>query len=187
MVQFSHWYDDAVAAVGDHADHLVVATVDADGQPSARVVLLRGIDEDGLCFYTNYESRKGRELAANPRVALLLHWAALGRQVRVTGIAERLTAEQSEPYWHHRARGSQVSAWASSQSEPVADRAALEAEVERAEALFGDADLSLPPFWGGYRVTPTEFEFWEHRDDRLHDRVRYRHGSGLWVVERLAP
>ena len=102
FVQFARWYDDAVAAVGDHADHLVVSTVDADGQPSSRVVLLRGFDDAGLCFYTNHESRKGRELAANPQVTLLLHWAALGRQVRVTGTATRLTAEESEPYWSNR-------------------------------------------------------------------------------------
>jgi pyridoxamine 5'-phosphate oxidase len=187
FVQFARWYDEAVAAVAEEADHMVVATSDVDGRPSARVVLLRGFDARGLCFYTNYESRKGRELAANPRAALLLHWAALHRQVRITGAVSRLDPAASEGYWRNRPRASQLSAWASHQSEPVPSRASLEAEVERVAARFGGDDVAAPPFWGGYRVSPSDFEFWEHRDDRLHDRLRYRKEAGGWVLERLAP
>ena len=185
FVQFAHWYDEAVTAIGEDADHMVVATADLDGGPSARVVLLRGFDEKGFCFYTNYESRKGRELAVNPRAALLLHWTALHRQVRITGAVGRLDPSESERYWRNRPRASQLSAWASRQSETVPSRASLEAEVERLALRFGD-DVPPPSFWGGYRVAPSDFEFWEHRDDRLHDRLRYRIADG-WVVERLAP
>jgi pyridoxamine 5'-phosphate oxidase len=187
FVQFRRWYEEAVATVGDEADHLVVATARPDGEPSARVVLLRGFDERGLCFYTNYESRKGHELAANPRAALLLHWAALHRQVRASGVVERLAPGESEAYWRNRPRASQLSAWASRQSEPVPSRAVLEAEVARLAARFGDGEVPLPPFWGGYRVAPSDFEFWEHREDRLHDRLRYRKEEGAWALERLAP
>ena len=187
FVQFARWYDEAVAAVAEEADHMVVATSDLDGRPSARVVLLRGFDERGVCFYTNYESRKGRELGANPRVALLLHWSALQRQVRVTGAVSRLDPSESEGYWRNRPRASQLSAWASPQSEPVPSRASLEAAVGRVAARFGDDDVALPPFWGGYRVAPSDFEFWQHRDDRLHDRLRYTKEEGGWVLERLAP
>ncbi len=187
IVQFRRWYAEAVGAAGGDADHLVVATASPDGLPSARVVLLRGFDERGLCFYTNYESRKGRELADNPRAALLLHWAALHRQVRATGVVGRLSPVESETYWRNRPRASQLSAWASRQSEPVASRAELEAEVERLAARFGEGDVPLPPFWGGYRVAPSEFEFWEHREDRLHDRLRYWKADGTWTLERLAP
>jgi pyridoxamine 5'-phosphate oxidase len=188
FVQFSRWYDEARAAAGERADHLIVATSGADGAPSARVVLLRGVDERGLCFYTNYESRKGEELAANPRAALLLHWPELNRQVRITGAVTQLDETESVAYWRNRPRPSRLSAWASRQSEPVASREALEAEVARLAAEFGDGDVPLPPFWGGYRVAPDEFEFWQHRDDRLHDRVRYRPDpKGGWVRARLAP
>ncbi len=188
FVQFERWYEDARSVAGERADHMLVATATTDGVPSARVVLLRGVDQRGLCFYTNYESRKADELAANPRAALVLHWPELGRQVRATGTVTRLDHAESIGYWRHRPRASQLSAWASRQSEPVASRDALEAEVARLAAEFGDGEVPLPPFWGGYRVAPDEFEFWHHRDDRLHDRVRYRRGdAGGWVIERLAP
>jgi pyridoxamine 5'-phosphate oxidase len=187
FMEFARWYDQAVAAIADEADHMVVATTALDGRPSARVVLLRGFDARGLCFYTNYESRKGREVAANPHAALLLHWAALHRQVRATGVVSRLDPSESEGYWRNRPRASQLSAWASRQSATVSSRAALEAEVERLAARFGETDIPLPPFWGGYRVAPSDFEFWEHRDDRLHDRVHYTSAGDGWVVERLAP
>jgi len=188
FVQFAGWYDEARAAVGERADHLIVATADTDCTPSARVVLLRGFDERGLCFYTNHESRKGAELAANPRAALLLHWPELGRQVRVTGTVARLDHAESAAYWRNRPRASQLSAWASRQSERVASRAVLEAEVARLAAEFGDDEVPLPPFWGGYRVTPDEFEFWHHRDDRLHDRLRYRREAPTgWALDRLGP
>ncbi|MGH8985181.1 MAG: pyridoxamine 5'-phosphate oxidase [Acidimicrobiia bacterium] len=188
FVQLARWYDEARRVAGDHADDMVVATATPQGEPSARMVLLRGLDERGLCFYTNTESHKGRDLAANPRAALVLHWPDLGRQVRVTGAVSRLDATESVAYWRNRPRPSQLSAWASRQSEPVASRAELEAEVERVAARFGDGDVPLPPFWGGYRVTPDAVELWEHRDDRLHDRLRYRRDpAGAWLLERLAP
>jgi pyridoxamine 5'-phosphate oxidase len=187
FVQFARWYEEARAAAGDDADAMLVATASADGAPSARVVLLRGFDDRGLCFYTNYDSQKGRDLAANPRAALVLHWPALHRQVRVTGEVNRLDESESVGYWRNRPRSSRLSAWASRQSEPVASREELEAEVARIAVRFADGGVPLPPFWGGYRVRPSEFEFWEHRDDRLHDRIRYRRAADGWVRERLAP
>jgi pyridoxamine 5'-phosphate oxidase len=187
FVQFARWYEEARAAAGDDADAMLVATASADGAPSARVVLLRGFDDRGLCFYTNYDSQKGRDLAANPRAALVLHWPALHRQVRVTGEVSRLDESESGGYWRNRPRSSRLSAWASRQSEPVASREELEAEVARIAVRFADGNVPLPPFWGGYRVRPSEFEFWEHRDDRLHDRIRYRRAADGWVRERLAP
>ncbi len=188
LVQLAQWYESARAAAGDLADAMVVATATPEAEPSARMVLLRGLDERGLCFYTNTESNKGRELAANPRAALVLHWPEVGRQVRVTGPVSRLDEAEAVEYWRNRPRPSQLSAWASRQSEPVASRAELEAEVERVAARFGDGDVPLPPFWGGYRVVPDAIELWEHREDRLHDRLRYRRdAAGAWRLERLAP
>ena len=188
FVQLARWYDEARRVAGDHADDMVVATATPDGEPSARMVLLRGLDERGLCFYTNTESHKGRDLAANPRAALVLHWPEVGRQVRVTGAVSRLDEADAAAYWRNRPRASQLSAWASRQSEPVASRTELEADVERVAARYGDDDLPLPPFWGGYRVEPDAIELWEHRDDRLHDRLRYRRdAAGRWLLERLAP
>ena len=179
------WLDEARAVVGEpHAMTLASAT--PDGAPSARVVLLRGIDERGLVFFTNRESRKGDELAANPRAALVLHWWELGRQVRVEGRVEATSDAESAAYWSTRPRGSQIAAWASPQSRRIAGRAELDARVADAAARFDD-DVPLPPFWGGYRVVPHAIELWEHRDDRLHDRVRYMRVDGAWRREHLAP
>lgn len=191
MAQVQRWVDEARWADVVDFDAMVVATATPDGEPSARVVLLRGLDAHGLRFYTNYESRKGRDLASNPRAALLLHWRELGRQVRVVGDVTRLSSEESVAYWEARPRASRLSAWASEQSAPVESRAALEGAVDDVRARFGDGEddpVPLPPFWGGYLVTPDEVELWQHRDDRLHDRLRYRRASDrTWQLERLQP
>jgi pyridoxamine 5'-phosphate oxidase len=188
IAQVQRWLDEARSADVRDWDAMVVATADADGSPSARVVLLRGVDERGLRFYTNYESKKGRDLDGNPRAAVVLHWREQGRQVRATGDVERLTPEESVEYWQRRPRSSQLSAWASRQSEPVGDRAVLEATVAEVTQRFeGVEDLPLPPFWGGYLVALDTLELWQHRDDRLHDRIRYRRDGDRWVRERLQP
>jgi pyridoxamine 5'-phosphate oxidase len=188
FTEFAAWYAAARAVHGDDADAMVVATADRLGSPSARVVLLRGFDERGFCFYSNRESRKGREIAANPRAALVWHWPALHRQVRAAGRVEPLSDTESDAYWSARPRASRISAWVSRQSEPVAGRAVLEAAAAAAAARFGDRDVPRPPFWGGFRVVPDVVEFWLHRDDRLHDRIQYRRdGTRGWVTERLQP
>ena len=184
--EFGAWYRDARAAMGDAADAVVVATADASGAPSARVVLLRGFDARGFCFYTNYESRKGDELRVNARAAMVWHWPALHRQVRVTGPVERVSDAESDEYWASRPAASRLSAWASQQSAPIATRRALEEAVDEVTARFGD-DVPRPDFWGGYRVVPEVVELWLHRDDRLHDRVRYRRTGGEWHIDRLQP
>jgi pyridoxamine 5'-phosphate oxidase len=187
VAQFAAWYADARAAHGDDADAMVVATADGTGVPSARVVLLRGFDERGFCFFTNYESRKGREIAANPRVAVVWHWSALHRQVRASGRVTVLAGTESDAYWSNRPLASRLSASVSRQSEVIDDRARLEEDVAELAARFGDGAVPRPEFWGGYRVEPDEVEFWLHREDRLHDRIRYRRADGGWVVERLQP
>jgi pyridoxamine 5'-phosphate oxidase len=192
MEQIARWIDDAKRDGVRDWDAMVVATAAADARPSARMVLLRGHDHRGLCFYSNHESEKGRDLGENPRAALVLHWREQGRQVRVTGAVTRLSPEESVEYWRSRPLASRLSAWASRQSEPIADRTALEAAVEAMRQRFADADdVPLPPFWGGYRVEPDEVELWQHRDDRLHDRLRYRRAGdaadGGWIIERLQP
>lgn len=189
LAQVQEWVDEARAADVRDWDAMVVATADADAAPSARVVLLRGIDDRGLCFYSNFESRKGRELAANPRAAIVLHWREQGRQVRATGTVARMTAEESVGYWNRRPRASRLSAWASVQSATVDSRATLEAAVDGVRDRFGDeGEVPLPPFWGGYRILPDEVELWQHRDDRLHDRLLYRRGpDATWTITRLQP
>jgi pyridoxamine 5'-phosphate oxidase len=187
MAEVERWVEAARTAGVRDWDAMVVATCDAAGVPSARVVLLRGLDERGFCFYSSYDSRKGRELAENPRAAIVLHWREQGRQVRAVGTVTRLAPEESSAYWRNRPLASQLSAWASRQSDPVDDRATLEVEVAAVAARFGDTDVPLPPFWGGYRVTPDEVELWQHRDDRLHDRIAYRRVGETWVRIRLQP
>ena len=180
------WLDEAQNVVGE-PQTMTLATATPDGKPSARVVLLRGLDDRGLVFFTNRESRKGQELRRNPRAAVVLHWWELGRQLRVEGVVEEVSEEESAAYWKARPRGSQVAAWASRQSLELADRSELDARVAEARERFADDDVPLPPFWGGYRVVPETIELWTHRDDRLHERVRYERDGFGWRRALLAP
>ena len=184
---FQRWFADARAASIYLPESMTVATASPDGAPAARMMLLKSVDQRGFVFYTNYESRKGAELAVNPRVALVFHWPVLQRQVRVEGAVERLTEAESAAYFRTRARGSQIGAWASRQSSELASRAELERRVRDQEERFAGQEVPLPPFWGGFRLAPVAIEFWQGRINRLHDRVRYtRDGSG-WQVARLYP
>lgn len=186
--QFDRWLQEALARCSGEPHAMTVATASKDGVPSARVVLLRGFDERGFVFYTNYESQKGRELAENPHAALLFYWPDLGRQVRVVGTVARLSREESEAYFHSRPRGSQLGAWASRQSTVIANRAELEAQLREVEQRFPDGEVPLPPFWGGFRVAPVSIEFWQNQPRRLHDRLRYSlQPDGTWRLERLSP
>ena len=184
LEKFRELLERAHAAEAADPTAVALATADGEGRPAARMVLLKALDERGFVFFTNYASRKGRELAANPRAALLLHWQPLGRQVRVEGEVSRVPEQESDAYFRSRPLPSRLSAIASSQSDPVAERAELEARVA---ALEGDADPPRPAEWGGYVLAPEAYEFWQHRDDRLHDRFRYERESGGWRIERLAP
>ena len=186
--QFRAWFADAEAAGVRLPETAVLATATAGGAPSARAVLVKAAGDDGFVFFTNYESRKGGELAENPQAALVFLWQPLGRQVRVEGTVERATAEESAAYFATRPTDSRIGAWASPQSTVIASRDELERRVAEAEERFGDGDVPRPPHWGGYRLTPETVEFWQHRDSRLHDRLRYRRDAdGAWIVERLAP
>jgi pyridoxamine 5'-phosphate oxidase len=188
--QFRTWFSAAAGKSGiELPETMVLATATADGAPSARAVLLKGVDERGFVFFTNYESRKARELAENPRAALVFLWGPLGRQVRVEGDVARLPAAESEAYFRTRPFGSRVGASASPQSAVVPSREAFEARVAELTAKYAgrEDELPLPPTWGGFRIAPTSIEFWQRRDDRLHDRLRYRRADGGWIVERLAP
>ena len=187
LEQFRRWYEGATAAV-DVPEAVALATATPDGSPSLRMVLLKRFDERGLVFHTHYTSRKGRELEANPRAALLFHWSALGRQVRVEGRVERLPEEESDAYFVTRPRSAQVGALASRQSEPLESRADLDERIAKVEAELGDGPARRPATWGGYLVVPDAWEFWQHRDNRLHDRFRYEAApGGGWAIERLSP
>jgi pyridoxamine 5'-phosphate oxidase len=166
---------------------VVLATTDAQGQPSARLVLLRGIDQRGFVFFTNYNSRKGRELDANPRAALCIYWPTLDEQIRIEGRVARVSAEESEAYFAARPRGSQLGAWASEQSEVLPSRETLEERYRDIERRFEGRTVERPPFWGGYRIAPNQIEFWYGRPDRLHDRVLYVRDGTVWRIERLYP
>lgn len=184
--QFARWLADAVAAELPEPNAMVLATADAAGRPSARTVLLKGYDDEGLVFYTNHDSRKGRELTVNPRAGVVFPWIALSRQVVVTGDVTRVSREQSAAYFHSRPRGSQLGATASPQSQLIAGRDSLDTAWQRAEAAYPDV-VPLPEGWGGFRIAPQTVEFWQGQTDRLHDRLRYRRTDGGWLIERLAP
>jgi pyridoxamine 5'-phosphate oxidase len=186
MRQFERWFEDALRAELPLANAMTLATVTRDGAPDARIVLLKGVDKGGFVFYTNYESRKGRQLAARPMACLVFFWSQLERQVRVDGPVDRVSARESDDYFVTRPAGARLSARASVQSSVVAGREFLEKAVEKEKAKHGE-NPPRPDNWGGYRVTPARIEFWQGRENRLHDRLLYTHGQGTWKIERLAP
>ncbi len=186
--QFLRWLDEAQATVPEDFTSMVLATADRSGRPSARVVLLKGCDARGFVFYSNHDSRKGREIGDNPRAALVFYWPAFDRQVRVEGRVEAVSEEESDAYFQSRPLGARIGAWASRQSEPIASREALEEAVREVETRFGDGPVPRPEGWGGYRVAPDEIEIWQGRTNRLHDRFRYRREAGAgWTIDRLSP
>jgi pyridoxamine 5'-phosphate oxidase len=186
--QFETWYGQTIDTGIYEPGAMTLATVDVDGQPWQRIVLLKLFDEKGFVFFTNYESRKAQQIAQNPKVALLFPWHSLGRQVKLTGEAEKISTAESLKYFTTRPRGSQIGAWASGQSQVINSRAILESMFDSMKHKYANKDIPLPPFWGGYRVKPKTFEFWQARDSRLHDRFIYRRNdSGEWYAERLAP
>ena len=185
--QFEKWFAEAQAAKVPEPNAMVLASCTPDGRPSTRTVLLKALDGRGFVFYTNYESRKGRELAGNARASLLFPWIAMERQVMVEGTASRVTREESDAYFHSRPRLSQLAAWASNQSSVIGDRALLESAMKALEKQYAGTDVPLPPNWGGFRLAPESVEFWQGRRSRLHDRLRYRRDKEGWVIERLAP
>ena len=187
MTQLSGWLDQAVAADAADATAMVLATVSSDGRPSARTVLCKGVDDDGVVFFTNQSSRKGRELAANPACAAVFRWDSLQRQVIVRGTAGMVPGAESDAYFASRPRPSQIAAWASRQSEVIEARSVLEDRVAAIERRFADGAVPRPPFWGGYRIVPDDVELWQGRPSRLHDRLRYRRQDGGWRLERLSP
>ncbi len=186
--QFRIWFEEALAANLHEPNAMTLATATPDGKPSARVVLLKGHDERGFVFYTNYEGRKGREMESNPNVALVFYWGELERQVRIEGRVSRVPESESDAYFASRPRGSRLGAWASEQSRPAANRGLLEERLRELEKTYEGRGVPRPPFWGGYRVEPEVVEFWQGRENRLHDRIVYRRtGDGRWEIERLQP
>ena len=187
IVQFHEWFENAVEADLHEPNAMILATATTDGKPSARTVLLKGYDDRGFVFFTNYEGRKAGELEVNPTCALLFYWGELERQIRIEGRASRLSSEESDAYFAGRPRGSRLGAWASEQSHPVEDRSILEERVRALEAEYEGREIPRPPFWGGYRVEPDTIEFWQGRENRLHDRIVYHRSGRGWKIVRLQP
>jgi pyridoxamine 5'-phosphate oxidase len=185
--QFEHWYTQAIDSGIPEPNAMSLATVDTDGQPWVRTVLLKLYDTAGFVFFTNFESAKAQQIATNNRVSLLFPWVALGRQVRISGTAGKIPTAESVKYFASRPRGSQIGAWASSQSQVISSRSLLDAKVDEIKRKFAKGDIPLPAFWGGYRVTPFEIEFWQARESRLHDRFAYTKKDGGWALDRRAP
>jgi pyridoxamine 5'-phosphate oxidase len=186
LAQFARWFQEAVDANLPLPNAMTLATVTPQGAPDARVVLLKGVENEGFVFYTNYLSRKGCELEANPAACLVFFWTELERQVRIEGTIEKVPERESDAYFATRPLGARLSAWASAQSETVPSRETLESALQQAEERFGE-DPPRPPHWGGYRLVPAAIEFWQGRENRLHDRLLYRRKDGAWAIERLAP
>jgi pyridoxamine 5'-phosphate oxidase len=187
ITQFKRWFDEAVGSEQPDAEAMTLSTATPDGRVAARVVLLKGCDDGGFVFFTNYESHKSREMMSNPRVALTFYWHALHRQIRIEGLVEKVAPEESREYFLTRPRGSQIGAWASPQSEEISDREDLERRVNEIEARFDNRPIDCPPFWGGFRVKPLKIEFWQGRENRLHDRILYTLRDNNWRISRLAP
>ena len=188
MQQFQKWWEQVLASHIDEPNAMTLATASADGLPSARIVLLKGFDERGFVFYTNYNSVKGLQLEENPKACLIFFWKELERQVRIVGLVEKVPAEESDAYFHSRPLGSRIGAWTSPQSQVISNREWIEAEFEKRKAEFGEGPVPRPPHWGGYLVKPVLVEFWQGRFSRLHDRIQYSPGeAGNWTTERLAP
>jgi pyridoxamine 5'-phosphate oxidase len=185
--QFEKWFHEAEAAKLVEPNAMILSTAGKDGRPSARTVLLKGFDGRGFMFFTNYESRKGRELEGNPHASLVFPWFPLERQVIIEGGVTKVSREESDAYFHSRPRASQIAAWASPQSTLISSRSVLEESVKVLEAKYAGREVPLPPHWGGWRVSPATVEFWQGRRSRLHDRLRYRRQKDEWIVERLAP
>jgi pyridoxamine 5'-phosphate oxidase len=187
LVQFSTWFEQAVRAGLEEVNAMTLATVGANGTPNARIVLLKDLEDNGFIFYTNYDSNKGRELAANPNASLVFFWPALQRQVRINGLVEKVSTETAENYFQSRPIGSQFGAWASPQSQVIADRKVLEQNLQSVVEKYKDQTIPKPSHWGGYKVIPTSIEFWQGRASRLHDRILYTKVGEEWKIERLAP
>ena len=188
LQQFGAWFAAALTADIRDVNAMCLATATPDGKPSARIVLLKGFDQRGFAFFTNYDSEKGRQLEANPHAALVFYWVQLERQIRITGAVERTSREDSAAYFHSRPVGSRLGAWVSKQSEVIDARQVLDSRLTEMTERFENGDVPLPPHWGGYRVKPDQIEFWQGRPNRLHDRFRYsRQANGTWLIDRLAP
>lgn len=187
IAQFKIWFDESIKAEQPDPEAMTLSTAAGDGRVSARIVLLRGIDERGFVFFTNYQSRKSSELMANPYASLTFYWFSLNRQIRIEGDVEKVSTQESEEYFKTRPRGSQLGAWASPQGEEIADRAALDRMFSEVDRRFKDLPIPCPPFWGGFRVKPLRIEFWQGRESRLHDRILYTLQKDQWTISRLAP